>query len=109
MRKSKQSADFEWDVDANIKARGTVGAAPPKAAPKRIITQAKPVRSRRRDWIWHYCQKCEIRGEWTPPDAIGVPMCSRCVALDTPHPHLHPLLWAAIKLADGIVRRRRRF
>jgi hypothetical protein len=60
MRKSKQSADFEWDVDANIKARGTVGAAPPKAAPKRIITQAKPVRSRRRDWIWHYCQKWRV-------------------------------------------------
>jgi hypothetical protein len=103
-----RGADFDWDIDANIKARGTGGAAPKKSLPKRKITQAKPVRSRRKDWIWHYCQKCEFRGEWTPPDAIGVTMCSRCVALDTPHPHLHPVEWAAIKLAEGIVKRRRR-
>ena len=42
-------------------------------------------------------------------DVIRLPMCGRCVALDTPHPHLHPVEWKACgKLAEGISRRRRR-
>ncbi len=104
--KTAQGADFEWDIDANMKARG--GATVPEDLPKRKIVAAKPVRSRRKDWNWHYCQKCQLRGAYCPPDVVRLPMCGRCVALDTPHPHLHPILWARIKLDEGIFRRRRR-
>ena len=108
MRKSKREADFQWDIGANIKARAE-GAEPKKAPAKRKIRPAKPVTSRRLKWLWHYCQKCKIRGAFAPPDVVAVPMCGRCVALDTPHPHLHPHLWAKTgKLAEGISRRRRR-
>ena len=101
-----KGADFTWDIDANIRARaeGTV----PEALPKRKIVAAKPVRSRRRKWNWHYCQKCQLRGAYCPSDVIRLTLCGRCVALDTPHPHLHPVEWKAIKLDAGIVRRRRR-
>jgi hypothetical protein len=107
MSNAARRADFSWDIDANIKARAE-GSEPEKKLPKRKVVQAKPVGSRRKKWIWHYCQKCLTRGAFAPPEVIAVPMCGRCVALDTPHPHLHPDLWAKIKLADGIVKRRRR-
>lgn len=106
--RTAQGADFEWDIDANIRARAE-GTVPKKVLPKRKIKPARPVRSRRKNWIWHNCQKCGFGGEYLPPDAIGCVMCSRCVALDTPHPHLHPLEWARIKLDEGILRRRRRY
>jgi len=103
-----KEADFDWDIDANIKARAE-GSVPKKSPPKRKIVAAQPVRSRRRKWNWHYCQKCQLRGAYCPPDVIRLPMCGRCVALDTPHPHLHPVEWKACgKLAEGISRRRRR-
>jgi hypothetical protein len=117
---SPKGADFDWDITENMKreAGGEADSVPLEAEPSVEVSRGKaprqrPVRTAKHDkgrkkWEWHYCQRCKFRGAYLPPDAIGLKMCSRCVALDTPHPHLHPKEYARITLADGIIRRRRR-
>jgi hypothetical protein len=108
MSDHQPEADFDWNIDDNIRRAAEGDTSVPAAKPKtklRPVKTAKPSEGRG-SWDWHYCQRCKVRGSYLPPEALGLKLCSHCVAMLVPWPGTPE--YAAIKLLPGLPKRRRR-